>query len=38
MDNLTESIVMGNVCKVLEGSTVIAAAHRLETIKSLTRL
>ena len=38
MDNLTESIVMGNVCKVLEGSTVIAATHRLETIKKSDKI
>ena len=34
IDNLTEEIVMGNVMTLLEGKTVIAIAHRLDSIKA----
>jgi len=34
IDNLTEEIVMKNVMALLQGKTVIAIAHRLDSIKS----
>ena len=34
IDNLTEEMVMGNVMALLEGKTVIAIAHRLDSIKT----
>ena len=34
IDNLTEAVVMKNVMELLQGKTVIAIAHRLDSIKS----
>jgi ATP-binding cassette subfamily B protein len=38
IDNLTEEAVMKNVMKVLAGKTVIAVAHRLDSIKSFDKI
>lgn len=38
IDNLTEEVVMRNVMKLLSGRTVIAIAHRLDTIKSFDNI
>ena len=38
IDNLTENIVMENVMTLLAGKTVIAIAHRLDSIKSFDQI
>jgi ATP-binding cassette subfamily B protein len=38
IDNLTEEIVMKNVMKLLSGKTVIAIAHRLDSIRSFDNI
>jgi len=38
IDNLTEEAVMSNVMALLDGKTVIAVAHRLDSIKSFNEI
>lgn len=38
IDNLTEKAVMKNVMELLSGKTIIAVAHRLDSIKSFHRI
>jgi ATP-binding cassette subfamily B protein len=38
IDNLTEEAVMKNVMALLEGKTVIAVAHRLDSIKAFDKI
>ena len=38
IDNLTEEAVMSNVMALLDGKTIIAVAHRLDSIKSFNEI
>jgi len=38
IDNLTEEAVMQNVMNLLDGKTVIAIAHRLDSIKTFDNI
>ena len=38
IDNLTEEVVMKNVMALLQGKTVIAIAHRLDSVKSFDEI